>query len=360
MLSYVQYLAEQAWNLALQAWNTIRNYVSYLIDLIVSYANYAYSRAVAYIAGWISTILYLIDVAKTALYSIVLYYFNEAVGWINRTVAPIWQRIQEVINWVGSRIREVIDTVIGPIWQIISPIWDWFKSWWQGIVDTVRWVWNTGLNLPGQLATLWDLVKNTVIPNINKFIQDTVPTLSTVVSDPFGFVFPYLKQYLWLLLQYIIAYEFGTVKASLPPWPSFNFSGAGGAMTYQDSRQIDTSGLHSPLNSLYISGYHFGPGHYGLDLGLQNGDPVYAMHDGIVDFSGWSTVGYGYCVVVRGDKWWSRYAHCQGTLVRKDDPVHAGQPIAVGDSTGNSTGPHLHLEIKYNGQFVDPVSVLPL
>lgn len=360
MLSYVKWLAEQAWNLALSAIQSISNNVRYLIDLIVAYANWAYARAVDYILSWIYFLQALIDAAKSWLFTTVLYYFNLAIDWINRTVGPIWQRIQEVIGWVGQRIREAIDAVVGPLWQIISPIWEWFKAWWQGIVDTVRWVWQTGLNLPGQLAALWDIVTNTVIPNINRFIHDTIPTLSSVVTNPFGFIFPYLKQHLWLLLQFIIAYEFGTTKLTLPPWPTFNFTGAGGAMSYADSMQLDTSGLHSPLDSLYISGYHFGPNHPGLDLGLTNGTPVYAIHDGIVDLAVYGTTGYAVQVVIRGDKWWSRYAHCMELLVSKDDPVHAGQIIALGDSTGNSTGPHLHLEIKHNGQFIDPVSVLPL
>lgn len=360
MLSYIKYLAEQAWNLALSAINKVYEYASYLIGLIVSYADYAFARAVEYVVGWILTIKSWIDAAKSALFSVVLQYFNYAIELANRLIAPIWQRIQDVIGWVGERIREAINAVIGPIWQIIEPIWNWFKSWWQAIVDGINWIWREGLSLPGRLASLWDIVTNTVIPNINKFIHDTVPTLATVVTNPFGFIFPYLKQYLWEMLQFILAYEMGTLKYTLPPWPTFNFTGAGGAMPIGESLQIDNSDLHVPLDSLYISGYRFSTSHPGLDLGLTNGTPIYAMHDGVVDLAAYGSTGYAVQVVIRGSKWWTRYAHCQQLLVEKDDTVRAGQPIALGDSTGNSTGPHLHLEIKYNGQFVDPVTVLPL
>jgi hypothetical protein len=343
MLSYVKYLAELAYNLALSAIQSIGENIRYVISLIVSYADYAYSRAVSYISSWISTFNYLIDVA-----------------WINRTVSPIWIRIQEVIGWVGEQIRRTIDAVTGPLWGVISPIWEWFKQWWSAIVDGIRWVFQTGLGLPGQLSTLWDYVNNTVVPNINKFINDTVPTLATVITNPWGFIFPYLKDYLWELLQYIIAYEMGTEKYSLPPWPTFNFTGAGGAMAYSESMQLDNSNLHRPLDHLYISGYRFSSSHPGLDLGLTNGTPIYAMHDGVVDVAAYGSTGYAVQVVIRGSKWWSRYAHCMQLLVDRNDTVHAGQLIALGDSTGNSTGPHLHLEIKYNGAFIDPVSVLPL
>jgi len=82
------------------------------------------------------------------------------------------------------------------------------------------------------------------------------------------------------------------------------------------------------------------------------------MHDGVVEVAGWSTVGYGNTITLRNGKWWTRYAHLDGFGVGKGDTVEAGQKIAEGNSTGNSTGDHLHLEIKLNGVFIDPEQVL--
>jgi murein DD-endopeptidase MepM/ murein hydrolase activator NlpD len=95
-----------------------------------------------------------------------------------------------------------------------------------------------------------------------------------------------------------------------------------------------------------------------LDLGLTDGQAVYAMHSGTVLSAGWSTIGYGWNVVLEGGGWWTRYAHCKALGVSAGQPVRASQQIANGNSTGNSSGPHLHLEIKYNGQWVDPATVL--
>ena len=52
------------------------------------------------------------------------------------------------------------------------------------------------------------------------------------------------------------------------------------------------------------------------------------------------------------------YAHCSKILVKQNDYVEAGQEIAKVGSTGNSTGPHLHFEIRYNGSYIDPSKIL--
>ena len=117
-----------------------------------------------------------------------------------------------------------------------------------------------------------------------------------------------------------------------------------------------------PLDGLRISGNTFGvpPGHVGIDLYLPKGKKVYAMHGGTAGVPDPMPAGYGNYVVVSGGKWRTLYAHGQQVIVNNGAKVDRGQQIMVGDSVGRSTGDHLHLEIIYNGQYIDPVDVLPI
>ena len=90
------------------------------------------------------------------------------------------------------------------------------------------------------------------------------------------------------------------------------------------------------------------------------GQSVFASHDGVVRAAGWSTVGYGNFIILESQAWWTRYAHLQQLNVSVNDRVDKGDIIGLGDDTGQSTGPHLHFEVKHRGSFVDPVTVLPI
>lgn len=98
--------------------------------------------------------------------------------------------------------------------------------------------------------------------------------------------------------------------------------------------------------------------HGGIDLAVDLGTPVTAALDGVVVRSGW--VGaYGYAVYIEhGDGLQTRYAHLNELLVAVGDSVRQGDVIARAGSTGASTGPHLHFEIRVKGQAVDPLTLL--
>ena len=94
--------------------------------------------------------------------------------------------------------------------------------------------------------------------------------------------------------------------------------------------------------------------HGGLDVGAAKGTPIYSCGDGVVESVGWCG-GYGKLVKVRhSDGTVTYYGHCNSYTVRKGQRVRAGQQIATVNSTGNSTGNHLHFEVKKNGRSVDP------
>jgi murein DD-endopeptidase MepM/ murein hydrolase activator NlpD len=94
--------------------------------------------------------------------------------------------------------------------------------------------------------------------------------------------------------------------------------------------------------------------HEGLDIGASIGTPILAPADGTITFSG-KKAGFGYFVQIdHGYGIETVYAHNSSNHVRKGDIVSRGQLIAKVGNTGNSTGPHLHYEIRVNGTPVDP------
>ncbi|TNE79449.1 MAG: LysM peptidoglycan-binding domain-containing protein [Bacteroidetes bacterium] len=97
--------------------------------------------------------------------------------------------------------------------------------------------------------------------------------------------------------------------------------------------------------------------HYGTDLKLQIGDPVYAVFDGVIRIAQYSR-SYGYVVVVRHYNGLETiYAHFSKLLVVPGMAIRAGEPIGLGGNTGRSTGPHLHFEVRYKGIAFNPDKV---
>ena len=100
--------------------------------------------------------------------------------------------------------------------------------------------------------------------------------------------------------------------------------------------------------------------HKGIDFEANTGDPVMAVADGVISFSGMRS-GYGNVVEIdHGNGYVTRYAHNSRLLVRVGDLVHAGGVIAKAGSTGRSTGAHVHLEVWENGHVVNPARFLAL
>ena len=94
--------------------------------------------------------------------------------------------------------------------------------------------------------------------------------------------------------------------------------------------------------------------HGGLDIGGQTGDPIAAFAAGRVEYVGENS-SYGlYLQLDHGNGIKSFYAHCSSVCVKKGQQVAAGEKIGAVGSSGSATGPHLHLELKYQGTHVDP------
>lgn len=94
--------------------------------------------------------------------------------------------------------------------------------------------------------------------------------------------------------------------------------------------------------------------HPGLDIAADRGTPIHAPRDGVVRWSG-TVAGYGRVVYVdHGDGLETRYAHCDRLKVQEGQSVRAGDTLGTVGSTGRSTGPHLHFEVRQDGVAIDP------
>lgn len=102
----------------------------------------------------------------------------------------------------------------------------------------------------------------------------------------------------------------------------------------------------APGTFTFMQGFY--PGHAGLDLAAPLGTPVMAADTGVVIFSGWNTNGYGYLIVLdHGNGWTTYYGHLSAINVGCGQSVSRGAVIGAVGSTGNSSGPHLHFEMRW-------------
>jgi murein DD-endopeptidase MepM/ murein hydrolase activator NlpD len=120
------------------------------------------------------------------------------------------------------------------------------------------------------------------------------------------------------------------------------------------------AGLIWPVNGPVVSGFgmRWGRLHEGIDIAAGMGTPIWAAADGTVIHAGWLG-GYGNLVVLdHGDGLATAYAHASAILVGVGQHVSQGETVSLVGSTGNSSGPHLHFEVRINGSAVDPLLYL--
>ena len=129
-----------------------------------------------------------------------------------------------------------------------------------------------------------------------------------------------------------------------------------------NTKVIDVSEFAMPVPGFVTSPYgyrpRFGREHKGVDLKLRIGDTVRAAFEGRVRLTNFERKGYGYYVILRHPNGLETvYGHLSKFLVKPDQYVKVGDPIALGGNTGRSTGPHLHLETRFMGYPINPQAI---
>lgn len=110
--------------------------------------------------------------------------------------------------------------------------------------------------------------------------------------------------------------------------------------------RIGSGKLLWPVASYRITQYFKGARHTGIDIGAPTGTTIFAADDGIVEYAGWNSGGYGNMIIINhGSGLYTRYGHSSKLLVAVGQTVKRGDVIALVGSTGHSTGPHLHFEV---------------
>jgi len=120
------------------------------------------------------------------------------------------------------------------------------------------------------------------------------------------------------------------------------------------------AGLIWPVSGVLTSTYgmRWGRMHEGIDIGASSGTPIYAAAGGTVNYAGWEG-GYGNLTVIdHGNGLATAYGHQSQLAVSSGQTVARGQVIGYVGSTGHSTGPHLHFEVRVNGSPTDPLAYL--
>ncbi|MBR5726507.1 MAG: peptidoglycan DD-metalloendopeptidase family protein [Muribaculaceae bacterium] len=130
-----------------------------------------------------------------------------------------------------------------------------------------------------------------------------------------------------------------------------------------NTKVLDVRRYVMPVRGNYVTSHYgwrpkFGRTHKGVDLRAAVGDTVYSAFSGRVRLTRFERGGYGFYVIVRHDNGLETvYGHLSRFLVKPDQYVKAGQPIALSGNTGRSTGPHLHFETRFMGYAINPEAI---
>ena len=353
------------WNRATRVYNVIDWIYNRIVDAAwnaltwaINEANKAYNRAVTYVIGRVD---YVFDVA----WDWILWLQGVVSGWVDAArrlaydlYAAALVTIENAKNWTVSYLRGLINdarALATDLYYAALVTIENAKNW---VLSEVRMM---IAPIFGNTDLLNGLLQFFGLPSVFELLNMLYSFQGSLIAlfhNPLAYVYAVIRGTILTFLSYAIGYGLGTVRADLPYWPAWGDDDV--VIEWPPDQPPDTTGLSRPLTSIRISGYTFNnpAGHMGIDLGPTSPFVVYAMHAGVVSIARWVSGGYANCIVISGNPWWTRYAHLASFNVSEGMQVRAGQPIAIGDSTGNSTGNHLHLEIKYNGSFIDPLTVL--
>ena len=129
----------------------------------------------------------------------------------------------------------------------------------------------------------------------------------------------------------------------------------------QNAPELDIPQLMAPVDGLVTSSFESGKEHYAVDLAAPKNTPVKSCYEGTVVYADWSSET-GHVIIVQHERnLLSAYKHNSALLKSVGDYVRSGEAIAIiGNSGENSTGPHLHVELWYDGYAINPEEYIKL
>ncbi len=164
-------------------------------------------------------------------------------------------------------------------------------------------------------------------------------------------------------LIFVLSPQTSAGRAAVPEQTPAAVAEGGAEEPLLPSAQAGKAPLRWPLAAPVLTslfGKRWGREHEGIDMSAPSGTPVLASADGEVIYAGNQVRGYGNMVVIQHDgDMLTVYAHNSVLLVKTGDRVSVGKPIAKVGSTGRSTGPHLHFELRRGESPRDPLPFLP-
>jgi murein DD-endopeptidase MepM/ murein hydrolase activator NlpD len=322
------------------------------------FAQNAYNQAVIYVIIAENYLQTVISAAKQYAVNFATDLYHEAINFANWVYDHARTLIQQAQDYAVSVATGLYNAAVKLINNGLAALETWAKDFIKAAVKVVQDLFSPLLALAPVVKSVLQLVDPKIIPQLLSLAQAFYSQIVLFFSDPLGFIFGVMWGNFVQFLCFALGYGLGSVDAQLPPIPVWGKKAAGGPVDTNPIPPIAGGSLVRPVTPLYISGYIFGPGHYGDDFGIVDGQEIHAAHAGTVVYAGWDSSGYGNRIDIDSVPYWTRYGHNKQILVSVGQQVKAGQVISDGNSTGNSSGPHLHFELKINGAYVDPLLYL--
>ena len=340
------------------SYNTLRNAAANALNWAISYAQNAYNNAVNWAKGQLNSLLAFINFVEDYAIAVATDLYHEAINFARSVLNSAYAAVNNAIDYAVSVATSLYHSALNSITHAIDNVEAWAGDQIDAARHTIERIFNPLLPLISVMSVILSLAERDTANKLLTFVRTLYGEIVQFFDDPLGFILGVVWSQAVSFFCYVIGYGLGSVNATLPPIPKWGKGGGGGGGPIPPISLPPDGDLVRPVDPLYISGYTFGPGHYGTDFGIINGQDIRAAHSGVVTFASWDSAGYGNRVDIQGEHYWTRYGHNQSILVSVGQTVSAGEVISHGNTTGNSTGPHLHFELKINGSYVDPVLYL--
>lgn len=340
------------------SYNNLRNAAANALNWAIAYANAAYNNAVNWAKGQLNSLLSFANWVLDYLTALATDLYHEAINFAYNVLNSAYAAVNNAIDYVVGIALGLYHSSLNSITHAINDVEAWAVAQIDAARHAIEHAFNPLLPLLAVMSIILSLAEHDTANKLLTFVRTLYEQIVQFFNDPLGYMLGLIWAQAVTFFCFVLGYGLGSVNATLPPIPVWGKGLGGGGGLLPPIPPPPDGVLIRPVDPLYVSGYTFGTGHYGTDFGIVNGQDIRAAHSGVITFAGWDSAGYGNRVDIQGEHYWSRYGHNQSILVTVGQTVSAGEIISHGNSTGNSTGPHLHFELKINGIYVDPVLYL--